>query len=202
MKKLITLILILVCGHTFAADYYFSQASGDDARTAAQAQNPATPWKSLTKAQTVFTTGNRLYFQRGETWYGNLAAQGSGTSGTPIFVGAYGTGAKPIITGFTNITAWDSPVSNVYTSTSAASTLSTCNITSIDGANYAKARLPKSGYYTIGTTNGSTTVTNSNITTSVVSANTWAIGRITLSRESVNAASIIFYKICSVDVIV
>jgi len=176
MKKLITIILILVCGHTFAADYYFSQASGDDTRTAAQAQNPATPWKSLTKAQTVFTTGNRLYFQRGDTWYGSLTAQGSGTSGTRIFVGAYGTGAKPIITGFTDITAWGSPVSNVYTSTSAASTLSTCNITSIDGANYAKARLPKSGYYTIGggETNGSTTITNSNITTSVVSANAGA----------------------------
>jgi len=171
MKKLITIILILVCGQAIATDYYFSMASGNDV-TGAGTQ--ISPWKSLTKAQTVFTTGNRLYFQRGDTWYGNLTAQGSGTSGTRIFVGAYGTGAKPIITGFTDITAWDSPVSNVYTSTSAASTLSTCNITSIDGANYAKARLPKSGYYTIGTTNGSTTVTNVNISSSVVSANTGA----------------------------
>ena len=174
MRKLITFILLFACSHGMAADYYFSQASGDDTRTAAQAQNPATPWKSLTKAQTVFTTGNRLFFQRGETWYGSLTAQGSGTSGTRIFVGAYGTGAKPIITGFTNITAWDSPVSNVYTSTSAVSTLSTCNIISINGNNYAKSRLPKTGYYTIGTTNGSTTITNANISSSVVSANTGA----------------------------
>ena len=106
MKKIITIILLFAYSTINAADYYFSQASGDDTRTAAQAQNPATPWKSLTKAQTVFTTGNRLYFQRGETWYGNLTAQGSGTSGARIFVGAYGTGAKPIITGFSSVTSW------------------------------------------------------------------------------------------------
>jgi len=174
MKKLITIILVLVFSHVNAADYYFSQASGDDTRTATQAQNPATPWKSLSKAQTVFTTGNRLYFQRGEIWYGNLVAQGSGTSGARIIVSAYGTGAKPIITGFTGITTWTNTTGNIWESTAAASTLSTCNIASINGGNYAKARLPKTGYYTIATTNGSTTITNSNITTSVVSANTGA----------------------------
>ena len=177
MRKLITVILLFACSHGMAADYYFSQASGDDTRTAAQAQNPATPWKTITKLNSIFSTlnpGDNIYFQRGEIFYGSILVNKSGILGNPIKIGAYGTGAKPIITGFTNITAWDSPVSNVYTSTSAVSTLSTCNIISINGSNYAKSRLPKTGYYTIGTTNGSTTITNANISSSVVSANTGA----------------------------
>lgn len=160
MKTLLLFLSIMLCSFANAADYYFSQSTGNDITNLG---TEASPWQTLNKAQTVFTTGNNLYFKRGDIWYGNLVAQGSGTSDTLIFVGAYGTGAKPIITGFTNISAWDSPVNNVYTSASAASTLSTCNIASLNGGNYAKARLPKSGYYTIGTTNGSTTITNSNI---------------------------------------
>jgi len=163
MKKLITLILILVFSQVNAAKYYFSQASGDDTRTAAQAQNPATPWKSLTKAQTVFTTGNELSFQRGEVWYGSLVAQGSGTSGTRVIISAYGTGAKPIITGFSNISAWTNTGGNIWESTSAVSTLSTCNIASIGGANYSQGRTPNSGYYTINSTNGTSTIVSSSL---------------------------------------
>jgi len=163
MKKLITLILILVFSQVNAAKYYFSQASGDDTRTAAQAQNPATPWKSLTKAQTVFTTGNELSFQRGEVWYGSLVAQGSGTSGTRVIISAYGTGAKPIITGFSNISAWTNTGGNIWESTSVVSTLSTCNIASIGGANYSQGRTPNSGYYTINSTNGTSTIVSSSL---------------------------------------
>lgn len=160
-------VVLLQLHYVFATDYYFSQSSGNDAGLG----TPASPFKSLTKAQTLATTGNRLFFQRGDTWYGSLVIQGSGTLANPVFIGAYGTGAKPIITGFTLISAWDAPVSNVYTSTSSASSLSTCNIASINGVNYSKARLPKTGYYNITATNGSTTITNSNISTSVISPN-------------------------------
>ena len=71
MKKLITLILILFFSQVNAAKYYFSQATGDDTRTPAQAQNPATPWKSLTKFNSYFSSfasGDSALFQRGDVF--------------------------------------------------------------------------------------------------------------------------------------
>lgn len=118
MKTLLLFLSILLCGFANAADYYFSQATGNDSWPGTITQ----PYKTITKAQTVFTTGNRLYFHRGETWYGTLVAQGSGTSGTQIFVGAYGTGARPIITGFTDVTSWSNISGNIWESTASVST--------------------------------------------------------------------------------
>lgn len=157
MRKLITVIMILVCGHAFAADYYFSSSTGNDVSGAGTLLSP---WASLTKAQTVATTGNRLYFKRGDTWVGTITMQGSGTSGTRVLLSAYGTGARPIITGFSNITSWTNTGGNIWESTSAVSTLSTCNIASINNANYSQGRTPNTGYWNINSTNGSSTIVN------------------------------------------
>ena len=100
MKKLITLFIILCTTiPAIGAKYYFSQAAGDDTRTPAQAQNPATPWKSLSKFNSYFSSfanGDSVLFQRGETFYGTVTA-----SRGNFYVGAYGTGAAPIWTGLT-----------------------------------------------------------------------------------------------------
>ena len=175
MKKLITIILLIAAGQAMATDYYFSSSTGNDISGAG---TQLSPWASLTKAQTVATTGNRLYFKRGDTFTGSIVMQGSGTSDTRILIDAYGTGAKPIITGFSTLSTWTNISGNIWETTSAASTLSTCNIASIGGANLAKGRMPKTGYWTIGTTNGTTTITDAtNISTSVVSAGADAVVR-------------------------
>ena len=59
---------------TSAAKYYFSSQSGDDSRTSLQAQNPATPWKTLNKLNTFMNLqpGDSVLFKRGETFYGTL----------------------------------------------------------------------------------------------------------------------------------
>ena len=103
MKKLITIILLIAAGQAMATDYYFSSSTGNDISGAG---TQLSPWASLTKAQTVATTGNRLYFKRGDTFTGSIVMQGSGTSGTRILIDAYGTGAKPIITGFSTLSTW------------------------------------------------------------------------------------------------
>lgn len=66
-----------------AADYYF------------------TPAHSLNQIKALALPGNRLFLQRGGTWYGQLnleGKQGTGTTATTqIEIGAYGTGNEPVI---------------------------------------------------------------------------------------------------------
>ncbi|MCE9608825.1 MAG: autotransporter-associated beta strand repeat-containing protein [Chthoniobacter sp.] len=79
-----------------ATDYYVDP-SGSDANNGISAE---TPWRSIAKVNaTIFTPGDNVLFKRGGTWVGSLSPQGSGTSLARITLGAYGTGAKPLING-------------------------------------------------------------------------------------------------------
>ena len=75
----IVILLILsyftLISNTQAATYYFSSSEGNDSRTAAQAQNESTPWKSIDKLNSIIgslSPGDRVLFKRGETFYGTI----------------------------------------------------------------------------------------------------------------------------------
>ncbi|KOV81609.1 carbohydrate-binding protein [Streptomyces sp. NRRL WC-3618] len=58
----------------------------------------ASPWNSVTGVNnTTFGAGDSILFAAGTTCNGQLTPQGSGASGSPITMGSYGTGAKPVI---------------------------------------------------------------------------------------------------------
>src|SRR3954447_26306731 len=85
---------------TKGANYYFSASQGDDSRTATQAQNPNTPWKTLSKLNSFFASlkpGDSVLFKRDDTFFGSITIAVSGTSSAPIILGAYGSGNRPII---------------------------------------------------------------------------------------------------------
>ncbi|MBR9777628.1 MAG: hypothetical protein GYB55_22430, partial [Cytophagales bacterium] len=66
----------------FAANYYVSQEKGNDNRSLTEAQNPATPWKSIDKVNSLFNylkPGDAILFNRGETFYGTLHISASGS---------------------------------------------------------------------------------------------------------------------------
>ena len=64
----------------------------------------SSPWNSLSYVNTYsFQPGNQIFFNRGTTCSGTLAPHGSGSSGSPITMDAYGTGAQPVIDGGTNL---------------------------------------------------------------------------------------------------
>lgn len=77
--------------------YYFS-STGSDSNPGTQ----ASPMKSIAKANSLLssgTTGNTIFFKRGEAWYEGTIdlTNKSGSSTDPITIDAYGTGANPII---------------------------------------------------------------------------------------------------------
>ncbi|WP_410659948.1 choice-of-anchor Q domain-containing protein [Amycolatopsis sp. lyj-112] len=79
--------------------YYVDQALGSDTASGTSQQ---APWKSLAKvSSTTLTPGDTVLLRRGGNWPGGLAVKGSGTSSAPITIGAYGTGARPIVKGNT-----------------------------------------------------------------------------------------------------
>ena len=198
MKTILLAAMLCLCGMANATNYYFSSVSGDDSRTSAQAQNPNTPWKTITKLNAIFSTlvaGDSILFKRGEIFYGSITIGKSGTASNPIKFGAFGTGAKPEVTGFVSVSAWTNISSNIWESTAAVSTLSSCNIISINGANAAQGRTPDAGYWTIGGTNGNsiTDATNLNAATVnwtgaqvVLRKYRWIMDRYTITSASGN----------------
>jgi len=83
-----------------AATYYVSRSTGNDAWTGRAGEPSGTdgPWKTLAKASTVACApGDRILLKCGETWNEELRPKGQGTAKTPIVIGSYGKGAKPVI---------------------------------------------------------------------------------------------------------
>jgi hypothetical protein len=82
------------------ATTYYVAAAGNDA---ANGTSPATAWQTIAKVNaSTFAAGDSVLFNKGDVWYGtSLTVPSSGTSGSPITFGAYGSGANPVIKGST-----------------------------------------------------------------------------------------------------
>lgn len=134
--------------------YYFSDVSGDDARSNEEARNPATPWRTLAKASSVAATlspGACLLFKRSETFFGSLSISASGSMSERIVVGAYGSGTAPTLSGFTEASGWTSLGGDVWESGNEVSEGANVNLVLIGGANTPMGRWPDSGYHTMQT---------------------------------------------------
>jgi hypothetical protein len=96
LKIYFLLFPCFLLGHSmFATDYYVNSVSGNDSNNGT---SQALAWQSLTKVNnTTFAPGDRILFNRGQTFTGTLNPKGSGTTSSPITIAAYGTGTRPII---------------------------------------------------------------------------------------------------------
>jgi hypothetical protein len=166
MKKLTTLILIFCIATAltsmiekpYVVIYYFS-ASGSDGNSGT---SPSSPWQTISKFNAFpFQIGDSVVFNRGDVWTGTAMT----ITRSGIHLGAYGTGADPVISGFYTIPAWTNRGSGLYTAKIPAA-LSSAGIVTLDDAFQPMGRMPKasSGYYNI-STNGTTTSLSSGGTT-------------------------------------
>lgn len=97
----------------FAATYYVDATTGRDF---AAGTSPATAWRSLNKVSSSdFLPGDTVLLKRGEMWRQDLFITDSGTATQPITIGAYDTGADPVIDGSDPVTTWTSAGGNIYT---------------------------------------------------------------------------------------
>ncbi len=156
MKKLFTLIFLFSLYFANATNYYFSAVSGDDSRSPAQASNASTPWKTLGKLSSFFTSlkpGDAVLLKRGDVFYGSITVSKSGTSALPIVIGAYGTGNKPVITSLITLSGWVSKGNGIWESynSSLSSTLKNVLINNIpqEMGRYPNSDVTNKGYLTL-----------------------------------------------------
>jgi hypothetical protein len=169
MKYLSIILVLLVSLQTSAqTTYYFSTTDGNDSRSSTQAQSSSTPWQTITKLNTIWSTlnpGDTVKFKRGDTFAGSITPIASGTAENNIVLTAYGSGAKPIITGYTTITSWTNISGNIWESTSAITSGSTeCFLVTLNGVAQRMGREPDAtdandGYRTIKSHTSNTSLT-------------------------------------------
>lgn len=104
MKKLVLTILIILAlwGTSEAATYYVDPDSNDNCDGLSQTVGVSgtCAWKTIAKVNaSTFSAGDSILFKKGDVWRETLTVPSSGSSGSPITIGAYGTGANPIIYG-------------------------------------------------------------------------------------------------------
>lgn len=155
-----TLIISFVSMMSFATTYYVSSSTGNDANNGTSS---STPWKTLSKVNaTAFTSGDQILFKAGDTFYGALTSSNSVQGWDKVLTyGSFGTGSKPVISGFETISGWVSQGNGIYSATT--SVTSSCNMVSVNGVNTPIGRYPKSGYLTFETFSGSTSITDSQL---------------------------------------
>ena len=150
MVLFISIGLIFLSNEVKAGNnYYFSSSTGDDNRTNIQAQNPSTPWKTLSKLNSYFSSllpGDSVLLKKGDIFYGSIRINKSGTATQPIVIGAYGSGDKPIITGLKEVTGWTDVGGNIWES-SVTVCKSTLNLVTIDGKIAQIGRYPNAGTF-------------------------------------------------------
>lgn len=185
-----------------ATNYYFSSSIGDDSRTATTAQNPSTPWRSISKLNAIFSSlrpGDAVYFQRGDVFYGSIHINASGTSSNPIRIGAYGTGSAPVITGLSEVTGWRNLGNGIFESTNTFGA-SGVSVVLMDGEIQEMGRFPNravedGGYLTITGINGNNSLSSTQLPSSpnftggeaVIRKVQWIIDRHPITSHSGNS---------------
>lgn len=142
----------------FSAIYYVSN-TGNDSNTGLSAESA---WKTLAKVnQMGQNPGDQVLFERGGVYTGLLNVGQSGTAGSPITFGAYGSGENPKLSGFATLSSWTSAGNGIYYATLDASRL---NLVTLDGAVKAMGRFPETGYFSYESHSGYQSITDNQLT--------------------------------------
>lgn len=106
-------LFFLLPFHLSAANYYVSSNGRDEAN----GRSPEAAWSSIDKVNSFFSNiipGDSILFRRGDIFYGALVISRSGDYERNIVISAYGTGEKPVITGFTKVSNWKTKGNGIW----------------------------------------------------------------------------------------
>ncbi|MCB0757938.1 MAG: hypothetical protein KDC01_05735, partial [Flavobacteriales bacterium] len=109
----ISLTSALICSLLAHATNYYVSPSGNDGNNGT---SQATAWKTIARVNQAYTflPGDKILFERGGVFRGELNLATSGSQSQPVTVGAYGTGAMPVIKGSEVVTNWSLHQGNIW----------------------------------------------------------------------------------------
>ena len=197
-------------GLTGNTNYYFSSSTGDDSRTNAQAQNPATPWKTIDKLNSIvpsLASGDAVLLKRGDVFNGAISIRRTSGQTNAVIISAYGSGNKPVVSGFATLGNWVNLGNSIWSSYYNYTGASRINVVTINGQSKRMGRFPNAdaaskGYQTYdshtfdgGSLTGS--ITDSKLNTSVnwvggelaIRKRHWVIDKGTITAQSGNTFS-------------
>lgn len=184
------LLSLAFCATAAQAAVYYVSPSGSDSNAGT---SQSAPWRTITRVQqlsSVAQPGDQVLFQRGGTYTGQLTWYTSGTSGSNITIGAYGSGALPVISGAVPVTGWTQHSGNIYRANVSAGV----KYVFVNGALQTLARFPNAGWLRVNTSN-SVQLTSPNITqpsgtwnggTLVLRSTNWCYENRTIGTQSGN----------------
>jgi hypothetical protein len=208
-QQCLLLLTFVVFAFTANATTYYISNDGNDSNSGTDASSP---WQTINRLNSAsLSPGDNVLFRRGDTFYGTIVASNSGRNGSPVTYGGYGSGNKPVITGFTNVTSWTNKGGNIWESTNAVSTLSSLNMVVINGVNTPMGRYPNAStsypflpnFFNFqshsGSGSGNSSITSSNLSGGnnwtgadvVVRVNSWTYDRETISSQSGNSLNFV-----------
>ncbi len=160
LKNIFILIFLLFSTIASATNYYVSSVGSD----AANGLSESTPWKSIAKVNTVFSLfnpGDKILFRRGDTFNGTIMITKSGLAGSPITIGAYGTGEDPVVTGLVTLGSWTNEGNGIYSTS--LSGVSRLEIVIVDGKQYWMGQYPNTGNLTYESFNSNLSITDNSL---------------------------------------
>jgi hypothetical protein len=154
MKIIIYLLLSIKC--CYGTTYYVKVAGGTGSGL-----DFANAWSYAyyNSIASTLAAGSGVNFLRGETYYGALNTQ-PGVSGNPTTYGTYGSGANPIISGFSTLTSWSLSSGHIYYATLSFSQVQ--NVV-VDGVQKGMGRYPNTGWLVYDSHSGNTSITGTTI---------------------------------------
>ena len=193
--RYLLIVVFFAISFTASATTYYVSSSGDDN---ANGLSESSAWKTIEKINSVFSTmspGDKILFRCGDTFYGSLKITASGRSGNPITISSYGSGEKPVITGFSNVSYWINEGNGIYSS--AVSCSSAPNFITINDRWYAMGRYPDNTYLKYESYSTNTSITDNELPASpdwdgaeaVIRKNDWILDRCIINNHSGNTIS-------------
>ena len=187
MKRTILILTLAVKALLAQAVTYYVSPTGNDANNGT---SPAQAWRTIGRVQQVangLQPGDQVLFERGGTFNGKLTVNASGNNSNPIIIGAYGTGAAPVISGSVPVTGWTQWQGNIWRASIAQPVRHVWS----NGNLMTLARFPNTGYLTASSGNH-TTMSSAGITQSsgywnggeiVRRTTNWSYERATISNQ-------------------
>lgn len=167
------ILFLLICLSAQGAKHYVATGGGG-------AGTLVSPFANLTQVNAhTYVAGDSLLFNKGDTFYGTLTMDASGSAGNPIYIGSYGTGNSPIITGFQTLASWtDNGDGRFWAIVTGAE--GTTNMVTVDGVSTAMGRYPDSGInLTYESSSGGNQITD----TGIGDATDWAGADIVIEKD-------------------